>query len=304
MTMRRKKWGRTNLEVSELSLGTVELGLDYGIASGEHPPSEGEAAKLLHFALDHGINLIDTARAYGGAERVIGQALKNRREEYVLVSKALPMPEEPSKVRSQVEESLAQLQTDRVEVMMVHCRASQTLPDDGTLEVLEVLRREGKILFLGASVYGPEAAVAAINCGWFDCIQVGYSALDRRIETGVLALAAMKDIGVVARSVLLKGALSERYLLLPEALDSLKRSIAQLAAIAGSVSRLPELAYRYVCSRPVPQSALVGTARRNEIEECIRYLENGPLSPAEIRAVQQVQVAEERWLNPGNWPPH
>lgn len=302
LTMRRKRWGRTNLEVSELSLGTVELGLDYGIGHGEHRPSEREAGELLHFALDRGINLIDTARAYGDAERVIGQALKDRRGEYVLVSKALPMPEEPSKVRSQVEESLTQLQTDRVDVMMVHCRANQTLPDDGTLEVLELLRQQGKILFLGASVYGPEAAIAAVNCGWFDCIQVGYSALDRRIETGALALAAVKDIGVLARSVLLKGALSERYLLLPEALDSLKRSIAQLAAIAGSVSRLPELAYRYVFSRPVPQSALIGTACRNEIEECIRYLERGPLSPDEIQAVQQVQVEEERWLNPGNWP--
>ena len=78
---------------------------------------------------------------------MIGQALKNRREEYVLVSKALPMPEEPSNVRSQVEESLAQLQTDRVEVMMVHCRASQTLPDDGTLEVLEVCAGRVKFCF-------------------------------------------------------------------------------------------------------------------------------------------------------------
>src|SRR5215475_14557030 len=101
--MRYKRLGRTNLKISELALGTVELGLDYGIASdGEaRRPAESDARDLLHFALDCGINLIDTARAYGVAERIIGCALKDRRQEYILASKVLP-----GDVRSQVETSL------------------------------------------------------------------------------------------------------------------------------------------------------------------------------------------------------
>jgi aryl-alcohol dehydrogenase-like predicted oxidoreductase len=293
--MRRKKLGRTNLEVSELSLGTVELGLDYGIDATR--PSEDEACDLLHYAIDRGINLIDTARAYGDAERIIGRALKNRRHEYVLIGKVLP-----SEVRSQVETSLATLKTDHIDLMLIHCRAEQTLPDRETFEELDKLRQAGKIRFIGSSVYGPEAATAAIHSGWFDCIEVGYSVLDRRIETGVLALAESKDVGVIARSVLLKGSLSERYLLLPEALHSLKECIRQLAQIAGSPSRLPELAYRYVCGRSLPHSALIGTASRAEIDACIGYLERGPLSPEEIRAVQSIHLENERWLNPGNWP--
>ena len=293
--MRRKKLGRTNLEVSELSLGTVELGLDYGIDATR--PSEDEACDLLHYALDRGINLIDTARAYGDAERIIGRALKNRRHEYVLIGKVLP-----SEVRSQVETSLATLQTDHIDVMLIHCRAEQTSPDSETFEELDKLRQAGKIRFIGSSVYGPEAATAAINSGWSDCIEVGYSVLDRRIETGVLALAESKDVGVIARSVLLKGSLSKRYLLLPEALHSLKECIRQLAQIAGSPSRLPELAYRYVCGRSLPHSALIGTASRGEIDACIGYLERGPLSPEEISAVHSIQLEDQRWLNPGNWP--
>jgi aryl-alcohol dehydrogenase-like predicted oxidoreductase len=293
--MRRKKLGRTNLEVSELSLGTVELGLDYGIDATR--PSEDEACDLLHYAIDRGINLIDTARAYGDAERIIGRALKNRRHEYVLIGKVLP-----SEVRSQVETSLATLKTDHIDLMLIHCRAEQTLPDRETFEELDKLRQAGKIRFIGSSVYGPEAATAAMNSGWFDCIEVGYSVLDRRIETGVLALAESKDVGVIARSVLLKGSLSERYLLLPEALHSLKECIRRLAQIAGSPARLPELAYRYVCGRSLPHSALIGTASRAEIDACIGYLERGPLSPEEIRAVQSIHLENERWLNPGNWP--
>ena len=298
--MRRKTLGRTNLEISELSLGTVELGLDYGIDAIR--PSEGEACDLLHFALDRGINLIDTARAYGDAERIIGRALEHRRHEYVLISKVLPHPGQPAEVRSQVETSLATLRTDHVDVMMIHCRVGQVLPDSETLEQLDKLRQEGKIRFIGSSVYGPEAATAAVDCGWFDCIEVGYSALDRRIETQMLALAEAKGIGVIARSVLLKGALSERYLLLPEALHSLKECIRQLAQLAGSASRLPELAYRYVCSGPLPHSALIGTASRAEIDACIGYLELGPLSPEEIHSIQSIHLDDDRWLNPGNWP--
>jgi len=298
--MRRKTLGRTNLEISELSLGTVELGLDYGI-DGKRP-SEDEASKLLHYALDRGINLIDTARAYGDAERIIGGALADHRHEYILISKVLPRPGQPAEVRAQVETSLATLRTDHVDVMMIHCRAEQAAPDRETFEELDRLRQQGKLRFIGASVYGPDAAMAAVSCGWFDCIEVGYSALDRRIETGVLTLAESKGIGMIARSVLLKGSLSERYLLLPEALHSLKECIRQLAELAGSASRLPELAYRYACGGPLPHSALIGTASRAEIDACIGYLERGPLSREEIHAIQSIHLEDERWLNPGNWP--
>ncbi len=133
--MHRKRLGKTNLQVSALSLGTVEIGLDYGISEqGEaRHPSEADAHKLLHFALDRGINLIDTARAYGEAEAIIGRALKTRRREYILASKVMPRPGAPSLVRAQLEEGLAALQTDHVDIMMIHSRADQIEPDEETL---------------------------------------------------------------------------------------------------------------------------------------------------------------------------
>ena len=91
--LRRRRLGRTSLQVSEIALGTVELGLDYGIPSGDHVrPNEAAAARLLHRALDLGINLIDTARAYGDSEAIIGQALHDRRDEIILASKVVCPP--------------------------------------------------------------------------------------------------------------------------------------------------------------------------------------------------------------------
>ena len=302
--MVRKRLGKTNLQVSALSLGTVEIGLDYGISEhGEaRRPTEQDAHDLLHFAVDHGINLIDTARAYGDAEAIIGRALKNRRSEYILASKVMPRPEAPSLVRTQLEESLAALQTDHVDIMMIHSRAEQIEPDTETLALIAQAQRDGLVRFIGTSVYGPDAAARAIECGWFDCVEVGYNALDRRIESRVLDLAERRDVGVIARSVLLKGALSERYTFLPESLAPLKHCVSELASIAGSVQKLPELAYRYVCNRPVPHSALAGTASRAELAACISYLESGPLSADQISAIQSVRLEDETLMNPGNWP--
>ena len=94
--MNYRRLGRTGLRVSEIGLGTVELGLDYGVpVAGEHlRPPEEHAARLLNRALDLGVNFIDTARAYGASEEIIGRALKGRRNEYILASKLAPIREE------------------------------------------------------------------------------------------------------------------------------------------------------------------------------------------------------------------
>ena len=291
--------------VSEISLGTVELGLDYGIAApGEKlRPPEQAAAELLHFALDRGITLIDTARAYGSAESIIGRALTGRRDAFVLASKVRPQPGEPEAIRRSVEQSLHELRTDRIDLMLMHCVAGEIEPDPDTLGELIRQRDAGLIRFVGSSVYGPEAALAAIRCGAIDCIQVAYSPLDRRVEEAVLSEARRLDVGVVLRSVLLKGALTERLTQLPDALAPVKQCVSELAAIAGGMQQLPQLAYRYVLSQEPPHTALVGTASQTELSAAIAAAEMGPPPADVLAAIRRVIIGDERWLNPGNWPP-
>lgn len=87
--MRYRQLGQTNLQVSEIALGGVEIGLDYGIpVPGEHErPPEEDAIRLLQRAVDLGVNLIDTARTYGASESLIGHSLAHRRGDYFLVTK-------------------------------------------------------------------------------------------------------------------------------------------------------------------------------------------------------------------------
>ena len=310
--MRRRKLGRTGLEVSEISLGTVEIGMDYGIGAGGTAmrPSESDAARLLGRALDLGINFIDTARAYGDSEAIIGRTLQARRREFVLCSKVssyygrnLAPDILRDTVTASIHESLRLLKTDVIDIMMIHCGYEEVVVDGEVVLALRDARQKGQIRWIGASVYGPEAAAQALASDTYDCVQVAFSMLDRRLEAGFLREAGAREVGVVARSVLLKGALTERYRHLPDSMGTLRECVERLQSLAAHHEfSLPELAYRYVLSRDVPQTALVGASSVHEVECAVQFPTRGALSPDLVRAIREISIADERLLNPGNWP--
>jgi aryl-alcohol dehydrogenase-like predicted oxidoreductase len=307
--MKYRRLGRTQLEVSEISLGTVEIGLDYGIGPDglAHRPPEAEAARLLNRALDLGVNFIDTARAYGESEAIIGRALRGRRNDFVICSKALSHADEtpgglPEKVAESVEASLRALATDVIEIMMIHSAPMEVLVRGEMIGILEDLRSEGKFRWIGASVYGEEAALAAIRSGRFDCLQVAYSALDRRQEPTVWPEAVSNEVGIVARSVLLKGVLTQRYHYLPAHLFGLQTAAGELETLAKSIGiGLAELAYRYVLSQVPPHTALVGASAIDELEAAVRFGEAGPLPVHIVERIREIEVANEADLNPATW---
>lgn len=292
--MKLRPFGNTGLAVSEISLGTVELGLDYGIGPDARRPAFEDAERILNRALDLGINFIDTARAYGEAEAVIGRALARRRREFILCTKVLPTGD----TRASVETSLRLLATDAIDIVMIHCRADQPAAPPEVCDALLQLRKAGLIRFLGASVYGEAQALEAIAAG-FDCLQVAHSVLDRRPEERVLPEAAAKGVGIVTRSVLLKGVLSRRA-------ASLHPSLAPLAAAAQALGRpleeLPEFAYRYLLGMTPPHTLLVGASNIEELEAAVRFAALGPLPAGDVTRLRAQPVLGDEFLNPGRWP--
>jgi 1-deoxyxylulose-5-phosphate synthase len=307
--MEYKRLGRTGLMVSKVSLGTVEIGLNYGIGQNgtANRPEESEAAHLLHRALDLGVNFIDTARAYGESEAIIGRALKGRRHEFVLCSKVLAYENEAgdnlrAKVTESVQESLRALNTDVLDILMIHSAPTEVLSRTDLIEILEDLRREGKFRWMGVSVYGEAAALAAVQSGRFDCVQVAYSVLDRRPEGEVWKEAVRNDIGIVARSVLLKGLLTPRYQFFPSHLSVLKTVAGRLERLGESTGiSLPELAYRYVLTGPLPHTALVGASSLQEMEAAVRFAEAGALPNDLMDRVREIELDDPKYLNPATW---
>jgi len=307
--MHERILGRTGIRVTPIALGTVELGLDYGIPSGDHrQPSRAVAAALLHAALDRGVRLIDTARAYGAAEGIIGEALAARHDAYVLATKvSFAEDGDADAIRRTIEESLATsralLRRERLDVVLLHSASVAVLHQGIALGVLDDYRRAGVIGAIGASTYGEAAALAALDDPRCDVLQIAYNLLDRRPEARVLPRAAAAGVAIVVRSVLLKGVLTHRAAWLPEALAPLRQASQQLAAIAGqSGIGLPELAYRYVLAHPAVSAALVGTAHQRELDDALGFAAAGPLDATTCDAVRAVTIDDERLLDPPTWP--
>jgi aryl-alcohol dehydrogenase-like predicted oxidoreductase len=289
----------------------VEIGKDYGIpVEGEKlRPTEAEATHLLNLALDRGVNFIDTARAYGESEEIIGRALKKRRREYALASKVntqslkeLTGKALRAQVESSISESLRALQTDVIDLMYIHSATIEVIKRGEVLRILQNAQRAGHIHFIGASTYGEQAALAALEDGGYDCLNIAYNVLDRRPERSIIAKAQNQDVGIIARSVLLKGALTDRYTRLPTELNELKLAVQRLARLCTSEKlSLPELAYRFVVANPSVASALVGTGRQHELEQVLDFAERGALSSTVGQRVREIVMNDFDQLDPTSW---
>ncbi len=313
--MQYRTLGRTGLRVSALALGTVELGLDYGIQVPGHygRPPEEEAVALVHAALEAGINFIDTARAYGAAETVLGRALRDRRHQAVIASKVStqrpdgqnPKGDELRRLMlDSLETSLRELQTDYVDIWQIH-NLDQDLLDqlDVLVGVFDEVRSAGKVRWVGTSTYGVAMPLAGVRCGLFDLLQVTYSVLDQRLADDVLALAQAQQIGIVARSVLLQGVLTERGDHLPDRLEPLRersRRFRQLAADSGLGLSAAQLAIAFALDHPHISAALMGVRSQAELAENLTAVETQ--IPADLMAqLYGLRLDDADLLNPGTW---
>jgi aryl-alcohol dehydrogenase-like predicted oxidoreductase len=218
--MERRSLGRTGVSVSKLCLGTMMFG-DWGTKDHD------ESIRIIHRALDAGINFIDTADVYshGESEVILGKALSGgRRDDVVLATKVhMPMGDDPNHrgnsrrwILREVEDSLRRLNTDWIDLYQIH-RYDPAVDLDETLGALTDLVRSGKVRYLGHSTFPVSAIVEA---QWtarergrerFVCEQPTYSILTRGIESDVLPTCARYGMGVMTYSPLAGGWLSGRY---------------------------------------------------------------------------------------------
>jgi aryl-alcohol dehydrogenase-like predicted oxidoreductase len=213
--MQRRPLGATAMTVSLLGLGTVKLGRDSGV---KYPrpfriPDDAEAGRLLARARDLGINLIDTAPAYGVSEERLGQLLAGQRDDWVIVTK---VGEEfgdgrsrhdftPGHVRFSVERSLRRLATDRLDVVLIHSDGEDVaiLERYGTLEALVELREAGLVRAVGMSHKTPEGGRLAVAKGC-DVIMATLNLAEQE-QLGVIAEAGVQGRGVLIKKALASG---------------------------------------------------------------------------------------------------
>jgi aryl-alcohol dehydrogenase-like predicted oxidoreductase len=217
--MQYRTLGRTGIKVSPYGLGALMLGASIG------NPDHEDSIRIIHKALDAGINLIDTADAYsrGASEEVVGKALKGRRDTVVLATKvSLPMGDDPNQqgasrrwITTAVDNSLRRLQTDHIDLYQIH-RPDPTTDIEETLSALSDLIHSGKVRAIGTSTM---PASDIIEAQWvaerralerFHAEQSPYSLLNRGIEREVLPIAQRYGMGTLVWGPLGQGMLTGR----------------------------------------------------------------------------------------------
>lgn len=310
--MEMERLGKTNLPSSRIGLGTAEIGLAYGLGN-RSLPSESEATSLLKQAVDLGVTFFDTANYYGLAEERIGKSgiLKNPRvvvetkcAQFLEKGEYFSRPELKKKISDQIEDSLIKLQIETLPILMLHGPNKEQIEQGELIEIMEKFQQEGKIKFTGVSTRGEEASLAAITSGFFDVIQIAYSILDQRMKTQILPAAKKANVGVINRSVLLKGTLTPLRKDLPAGLELLKSQAEKVNTVALSLGiDLATLAIRFSISNPNINISLIGTNKIENLIQAIRAVEAGPLPKETITQLKKLALTELNQIDPAKWPP-
>jgi myo-inositol catabolism protein IolS len=277
--MERRPLGQSGIEVSVVGLGTWAMGGEWWGKS-----SDRESVRIIHRALDLGINLFDTAEDYGKghSQEVLGRGLVGRRHEAVISDKVWPENLQPRLLREAFERACRRLQTDFIDVYYIHW-PNPDVPIADSMGELERLRQEGKIRAIGVSNFTSSEVADALSYGRVDVIQPAYNMLWRYPERDDIPFCLAHHLGIMAYSVLAQGLLTgtmtrqtkldpddsrrQTVMFQPQIYARCVDAVDVLRPIAHKYGKSPaELAINWVIARPGISSALVGPRSVKEIE--------------------------------------
>ena len=286
LTLTRTRFGETGLEPSRIGLGAMEL------AGPPRAPylSEKEATRLLHAALDLGIDYFDTSIDYGKSEQMLGVALSKHRDKFILATKCgCHVGKEahgegshsytPDNIRAGIEQSLSRLKTDHIDVIQLHGNPTrEMLERQGGMEALLELKQKGVIGHIGLSSRKP-FLTDFLDMEAFEVFQMPYSALQRQHEDTIESVFGANRASVV-RGVVARGSAAKEWKSIPIGMkDGQARSVwekADLNQILGGMSPM-EFMIRFALTNPNISLCLTGTSNLQHLIENIEAANKGPL---------------------------
>jgi aryl-alcohol dehydrogenase-like predicted oxidoreductase len=328
--MEYRQFGSTDLKVSAIGFGCWEISGTYGAIDA----AEFEVA--VHRALDAGVNCFDTAEAYGMgiSEQALGRALGSRRAEVSLVTKVgVGYPEAPnrrdssrSRIMASIEQSLRNLDTDHVEVYLIHWPDLNT-PFEETFRALDDIVRQGKARYVGVSNFRPAQLDTCMRLRRIDVVQYGWNMFDRRMRYEIFPWCMANNIGVMAYGSLAYGMLTGafhadmqfdetdwrsrrgmlgglnlfRTMFGAEHFPRNLQAVEELKALAARYGKtLPQFALRWTLSHPAIHTGLVGFRRPQEVEENLGAL-GFTISPQDMETIDAIFARNGAVTEPQGW---
>ena len=309
--MQWRTLGQTGLQVSEVGLGAMPFGgmvtQADGTKFGWTGTDDRELIALVHGSEELGVNLLDTAEAYGEGhgETVVGEALQGRRHKWIVATKVRPnqgidadTPDEAAvrkRITEACEQSLQRLRTDYIDLYQLHA-----IPHRWAMPIamgtLAQLRAAGKIRWYGISTNNREAVDQLRAYGPLHVLQIGYNLLERQADA-LLHWAQAENIGTLIRVPLAKGMLTGKYsgpqavamppgdhryerFQRPGTVDGLQK-LPQLGFLQTPTRSMVQAALRFVLDHPGVSSVIAGAKTRQQIEENIGASALPALAPEE-----------------------
>lgn len=315
--MRYRELGRSGLSVSEIGYGAWGIGESSWVGA-----TEDESLRALHRAVDLGVNFIDTARGYGESERIVGQMVRERAGDEVLVATKVPPKNgvwppadgtDPAEafpgeyIRASLETSLRASGLDHFDVLQFHVWHDEWVGRGDWLETVTELKREGKIRLFGVSVndHRPGSALALVRSGAVDSVQVIYNVFDQSPADELLPACEEYGVGVVVRVALDEGGLTGRITAgttFPEGdwrnryfrddrPAQVERRVAAIVADLGiEPDAVAEHALRFVLSSPAVSTVIPGMRSVRNVERNTALSDGHPLTPDQLAV-----LAKHRW---------
>lgn len=295
--------------LNRLWLGTVQIGLRYGLA--ERIPDESEAFVLLDRAWEMGLRQFDTARAYGDSEARIGRWMAARGRVPIIASK-LPSLETvvdrdaTARVRSAIDQSRAALGRERIDQYL--CHRAEDLARPAVRDALAEALDDGRIGAVGVSCYAPEDALAATEgVDRIGLIQLPVNVLNRHaVQSPAQGILCNRGGRLMARSIFLQGVLLLPPERLPTHLAALAPAIQRFSGIAREAA-IPRqhLALAFVLDRMPASAAVVGFQKADELDALIGLPESTEAMRTTLQALDGLsEMAPPPLLDPRTWPSH
>jgi aryl-alcohol dehydrogenase-like predicted oxidoreductase len=328
--MEYRQFGQTGLQVSAMGFGCWEIGGTYGKIEAT------QFEQAVQRAIDRGINCFDTAEAYGmgASEQALGRALGRRRQEVYVVTKCgIGYEEAPNRrdssrqrIMASIDKSLRHLQSDYVDVYLVHWPDVNT-PFEETMRALDDVVRQGKARYIGVSNFRLAQLEACMRVRRLDVVQYGWNMFDRRMQAEIFPYCAAQQIGVMAYGSLAYGMLTGtfhadmqfddtdwrsrrgrmgainlfRTLFSPEYFPRNLRAVEELKALAAEYHKtLPQFALRWTLSNPAISVGLVGCRTAAEVEENLGAL-GWSISAADMAAIDAIFARHGAVTTPPGW---
>lgn len=265
------------MELTKMVLGTVQLGLKYGISNFKGKPSREESLAILGRAYDQGIRMFDTASAYGDAEDILGEFLASRKlaDQVKIISKLEPncVPQNNTDVACIIEmkmrSSLSRLRLEALDGYLLH--TSPYIFRQEIVDALHQCKNKGLVKNIGVSIYREDEALAAARSPLIDYIQIPYSIFDQRLnQTEFFQIANANGKKVFARTAFLQGLIFMNESKIPDYLSGAKAYLKEFDEIIGryGLSRL-EAALMFSALKPGIDHIVFGVDNMEQLQKDI-----------------------------------